>query len=306
MATKRQTTRRVSKRINAITVSKSLAGPGDEIQVEIRAQPGGRARFSIAQVLGAQDIPLIERPEKPGTYSGAYKVQAGENTKNAPVSVVLIAASGETACSQARQRVTLDTNPPRAPKIAFTPAVLSNGKSLRLTVTCETGCQVIADLNQLDSTRRSLPIPELPGSPGRYQRSIRISPKNEASNGRKNIEAVAIDAAGNKSEPAIAEVELRNSELHFVRGVTPGIGTALNRAELMALADLRRIEDDDLRAISAKTRVPAKELEHFRAAAKLQAIGLDADLSNAMVRAGNVRSPAQLALMSREHCHLSG
>jgi hypothetical protein len=284
--------------IKTIAVSPDLAKADDQIKVTVVGDTGGRARFSIANVFSAADVLMAETSEEPGTYSGFYTADIGDNVENATVTVVLTTRSGETICREAEQRVTIDTIPPRITEAKVTREVVSNGQMLQLRATSEQGCKLIADISKLDTTQSTVSLNEKRDGSGVYQKRIRISNENTASNGIKSIRITATDAAGNESEPEIVTIELRNSELHTIRGLSNNAAARLNRVGVVTLADLRQI---DIKKLARRTRLSQKRLEKYRAAAKLQAAGLDANVVHALVHIGEIRSPAQLALTSPEN-----
>lgn len=281
--------------IKNIAVTPRLVKADERIEVTVVGESGGHCRFSIAKVFGATDVPMTENPEQPGSYSGAYVVQFGDNVEDACVTVVFTSSRRGTLCREAEQRVTIDTIPPRIREAKSTRDVVSNGQTLGLKVVAEQRCQVFADLSDLDTSGTRVLLPERPKSPGTYEKRIRVGLENKAPNGRKRITIVATDAAGNGSEPTFVKVDLRNSELHLLQGLSKGAGRSLNRAGIMTLADLRRI---NVEKVAAETRIPVAVLETHRAAGKLQAIGIDADISLALAKIGGVRGPSDLVLMT--------
>lgn len=283
--------------IKSITVTPELAKAGDQIKVTLVGEPGGRSRFSIAKVFGATDVPMTEKTEEPGTYLGVYTAQVGDNVENAALMIVFTTRSGETICRRADQSVTIDTIPPRITEAEVTPEVISNGQMLRLRATSKPGCRMIADISELDTTQSTVSLTEEYETSGTYQTESKISNDNKASNGTKNIRIIATDAVGNESEPAVVTVELRNSELHNVRGLSTGVAGQLNRARVVTLADLRRIDVD---RVAQETGLSSQELECYQGAAKFQAIGIDADVTYALVHLGNILNPTQLVLTPRE------
>jgi len=276
-----------------------VARADDQIRVTLVGEPGMSARFSIAGVFNALELPLIEDPEEPGAYSGVYKVQWGDNIEDAAVTVILT-INDQTTCQEAEQKVSIDTIPPRIKDAKASRKVVRNGQILQLEAVSEPGCCVTADVAELDTTHETVLLKEKPEKPGFYQRRIRISSKNEASNGHKRIEIIATDLAGNESEPSIVRVELRNSELHNIRGLSDDVSVKLNKIGVVTLADLRRI---DVEKIVQETGLSSQELELHRAAAKLQAIGIDASVAYVLVHLGNILGLAQLALTPPEMIH---
>lgn len=281
--------------IRSITVSPHLAKAEDAIEVTLVGAPGGRVRFSITNVFGATDVLMIESPENPGTYFGVYEVEIGDNVEDVAVTLVFTTGVGEVICQEAEQKVTIDTIPPRIIDAKSSRDIIKNGQTIRLTVTAEQDCLVQADISQLDTTKTSL---NLKGTRiGTYKSSVKISKKNGAANGVKDIRIIASDPAGNESEAVFVKVELRNSELKAIHDLNDEVATKLNEVDVITLADLRRI---DVSRIAADTRISKQKLRAYQGAAKLQAIGIDANIVEALVNVGNIFSPTQLALTSLE------
>jgi Tc toxin complex TcA C-terminal TcB-binding domain len=283
--------------LKSATVKPDLAKTDEKITVTVVAEPGGRVRFSIAQIYGATDVSMPEDPDVPGSYSGSYTVQWGDNVQDAAITVVFTTKNGETFCHEAWAKVTIDTIPPRILEAKLSREVVSNGQMLGIEVISEKNCCLSADVSDLDTTEASISLNKKRGKPGHYQKRIKISKENQADNGIKNIKITAIDAAGNESEPEIIQIELRNSELKTIEGLNDNDGDRLNKAGVVTLSDLRRIE---IKELAHRTEIPQEKLEHYRAAAKLHAIGLDADVVHGMIEIGDILSPAELSLTSPE------
>lgn len=207
--------------IKSIAVSPTLVKANEKITVTATAEPGGRARFSIAQVPGAADVAMEENPDEPGTYSGYYVTEKGDDVENADVTVVFTSRSGETVSRKAEQTVTIDTIPPKILDAKVTPEVVSNGQIIQIRVDAsESKCQVKADISGLDITQLNVELIEEPAGSGKYQKDCRISRENKASNGIKNILLTSTDAAGNVGEQYGIRIELKNprTETFIVRG----------------------------------------------------------------------------------------
>ncbi len=97
---------------------------GDEIEVRVRATPGGAAFFDVGRDLA--EVPLFE--EAPGSYRGAYRVAHGDRAAG-PVSVHVSDRFGATARSvPPGGELTIDARPPGAPQhLAATAAAAGEG-----------------------------------------------------------------------------------------------------------------------------------------------------------------------------------
>jgi len=87
--------------IESVDISGSPATKaGDIITVSLVGEPGGLATFSIADI--AQDIPMQESEDSPGTYQGSYSVVQGVNVEEANVVVRLADAAGNASVDESR------------------------------------------------------------------------------------------------------------------------------------------------------------------------------------------------------------
>ncbi len=256
--------------IQSASVSPELAKADERIEITLLGQSGGRARFSIGKVYSATDVPMTEKPEESGTYLGIYTVKIGDNVEDAPVTVIFTSRTGETVCRECDQRVTIDTIPPRIFEANLASNVISNDQMVGLSVVAEPNCHVSADISKIDTTQNHIPLQELSEKPGVYEVQILISAENKAPNGLQNVSIVATDAVGNQSDATILTVELRNSELHLVRGLDGERGKRLNKVGIVTLADLRRMA---IGKVAVRTDMQAEELARYRASATLQSLG---------------------------------
>ncbi len=95
--------------ISSVGVSGSPAGSGSTIVVVMSGDPGRAATFSIGEIVA--DLRMTEDPSTPGSYTGAYVVQEGDNAVDAVVSMKMDGVAGTTAVNE-DGRVTIDTTPP--------------------------------------------------------------------------------------------------------------------------------------------------------------------------------------------------
>jgi len=283
--------------IKTITITPHLVKAGDEIKVTAKGQPGSRVRFSIANVFSATDLKMTEDPSSPGSYSGGYTAEVGDNVKNANVLVLLTTKEGKTVIREAKKRLTIDTIPPQLFEPKLTLEKIRNSQILGIAVKCKAGCTIVADISKLDTTKKTVLLKAHPGEPNIYTKRIRLSRNNKADNGIKTINIKGTDAAENESSPVAIQVSLENSELGQIRGLDGDIANRLNKAGVITLSDLRH---KDLTRFARRTGLSGKDLECHQAAAKFQAIGLDADVVHTLVYVGNFRSLGQVAMASKE------
>ncbi len=183
-------------------------GAGDVLTVRAEAAPGGAARFRVGGV--ATDRPLKEDP--PGVYTGTYTVQKGESLQKAPVTVTYTAKDGNTVTQTAAASVTIAAGAPDAPIIdtpqegasvgntvtvtgraAPNAAVrLSVGYQGRLLVIPARGTVANVEVKADEKGRWTAPDVKLGAPPG-------------VSGLTYTLRAVAVDAAGDESEPATVQ-----------------------------------------------------------------------------------------------------
>ncbi|HEY3328836.1 MAG TPA: stalk domain-containing protein [Capsulimonadaceae bacterium] len=87
--------------------------PGKPLRVTLRAQPGGRASFSISGV--EANTPMTET--SPGVYTGEYIARVGATAKNAPVDVKFISKSGAVVTTPLDAQLNIDAGLPVKPTI---------------------------------------------------------------------------------------------------------------------------------------------------------------------------------------------
>jgi hypothetical protein len=87
--------------IESVDISGSPATrAGDIITVNLLGEPGGAATFSIGDI--AQDIPMQESKDSPGSYEGSYTVGEGMSVKEANVVVHLADAAGNANVDESK------------------------------------------------------------------------------------------------------------------------------------------------------------------------------------------------------------
>jgi hypothetical protein len=88
----------------------TVAKAGDVITIDVRGTAGLRATFDLGG--RAINLPLRERPQRPGNYSASYTVRAGDDVTNGRIRVTLTGNNGDEITQQSLDALTIDTKPP--------------------------------------------------------------------------------------------------------------------------------------------------------------------------------------------------
>lgn len=83
---------------------------GANLTVTIQGTPKMIATFDVGQVHNQK---MTEDPDQPGVYTGTYTIQAGDDVLNGRVTAHLVDQQGREDIQQSRNRVDVDTLPPR-------------------------------------------------------------------------------------------------------------------------------------------------------------------------------------------------
>lgn len=86
---------------------------GNTLRLELRAQPGGNATFSIGGI--TQSEPMKE--QSPGVYVGQYVPRVGMTTRNAPIDVKFVSKSGAVVSTPLKTPINIDAGLPVKPTI---------------------------------------------------------------------------------------------------------------------------------------------------------------------------------------------
>ncbi|MCH8295315.1 putative Ig domain-containing protein, partial [Candidatus Poribacteria bacterium] len=228
--------------ITSIDVSGSPAKAGGTIDVTLTAEAGGTATFSIIGVGDATDVQMTEAP--PGTYTGEYKVQTGDNVTDADVTVLFADAVGNA--ETAETKVTIDTAIPVISAATIDKERVRNGESFEISVTTEANATVSADVSQIDTTQTTVPLEPVDGM---YKASVTVSEENTAEDGMKTITVTVTDAVGNAAPPIEIQIllkQLSEFTLHLSKGLN-FMSFPLKDERITRLSDFANlIEQDDV------------------------------------------------------------
>lgn len=204
------------------------AKAGTAIKVGVAVPTSASATFSIAGVSGAQNIAMTDdaAPEKlaPTGYkalAGTYTVKAGDDVKNAEVTVTVTVPDVAPSTFKPTQKVTIDT----AIEVTSASASMTqvaNGDTFTLTVKTESGATVTADVSAVDSTKTTpVSLTESATEAGTYTANITVSADNKAESGEKVIVITATDTATNTATRNV-NIRLQN-ETSFTLSLHAGV-----------------------------------------------------------------------------------
>jgi hypothetical protein len=249
-------------KIGSVAISGSPAKAGGKITVTSMGTTGCTAKFSIAGITDAIDVPITESPN--GTYTGSYEAKAGDDIKDAIVTVTFTNAFGKA--TDTSKTATIDTIVPVVTaKVMDTDAIYKNGDVINIQVTTEVGATVMVDLSQLDTTKAEpLTLTESAVTPGMFELSDTISMDNVADNGDKTIAIKALDVAGNETTGTII-VELKNfyeATVDLSAGINM-FSMPLNDPRVSRLSDLASLIGPEATMIISYDATDKKFLTHM-------------------------------------------
>ncbi|MGQ9609334.1 MAG: choice-of-anchor D domain-containing protein [bacterium] len=115
--------------ITSVNVTGSPGKAGETIKVTMIGEPGGKAKFSIANVIS--DQPMTEMTS--GNYSGSYVITEGINVTNAILTIVLSDSVGNLSMDTS-QRVTIDTVAPVINSVNIVGTPGKAGETIKITM----------------------------------------------------------------------------------------------------------------------------------------------------------------------------
>ena len=186
---------------------------GQGLNLTLHAQPGGKASYSLGNV--AKNLPLTET--SPGVYAGRYVPQPGSNVENAPVVAQFRSRDGAAVSTNLAQSVSIQAGAPRAPTITSPP----DGVQVGGTVVIKGKAAPNSTVNvKIAYSSKSLGIFPVTGTAAQEQ--VKANPKGEwrtdelkleaqaLFTSRQNtvftVSAVAVDATGQVSDPALIKI----------------------------------------------------------------------------------------------------
>jgi hypothetical protein len=117
-----------------VTPASGTLVPGNVITVTANGPAHGVATFNIGGLRSS--LPMTEQPGQPGTYTGSYTVQPGDNVQNAPVTVQ-VASGGQVYTGNAPVGLSINAGGNRPYPAGAAPTITSpvNGTSVGIPFT---------------------------------------------------------------------------------------------------------------------------------------------------------------------------
>ena len=278
----------------AVSVSPLRAGLGGSVRVCAIHQPGAQPLFSIDGAPGARLVEMAEDADVPGLYWGEYEVQLGDRTDGAAVGVLLTERGGEFHTKNTEDVVSIDGVPPIFKDARIEPSVIQNGQTLHLQISTKPNCTVLADLVGVDTEAKKVVLREERGRPGNYAGRATISSSNRHENGAKHIDFEVVDAFGNSGDPYVAPVELRNSQLHYIEGLSTEYAVLLDGEGICTIADLRTF---DTKAVAERTGIAIDVLCRTQALARFQTLEIPPTVAAELYDKVALKNPSALAFV---------
>lgn len=195
--------------IRSVTVNPTTPlQAGQVLTITMTGEPGGQASFTIEGV--AENIPMAEAGNQPGTYFGSYTVRSGDRAQNARIIVQLI-RGGQTTRAETSARVTIVSGAQAATPTITSPSSGDRvGAPIVVRGTATPGSRIVVRIDYeatvvLISIRGTYgEVSTAADASGNWQ--VSINPSIRIPNAQLTITAVAIDAAGRRSPPATVRV----------------------------------------------------------------------------------------------------
>lgn len=196
--------------IRSVTASATVLRAGERLTVTATGEPGGQATFRIDGVTA--EVPMTEVPNQPGVYVGSVVVEPREPVANARL-VVTLSRAGRTVSAEASARLTLlaaDRVPP--PVITQPAAGAQIGAPIVVSGRAAPGQRVVVRVDY----QTTVAVVRLGGTFGEVATaadatgnwSVTIARTIRLPSAEVTIVAVAVDALGRRSEPAIVRAVL--------------------------------------------------------------------------------------------------
>jgi hypothetical protein len=187
--------------------------PGDTLRVTARGNPKAAASFSIGDLVTG--IPLKETAA--GVYTGSYRVGAGARSAKAPVVVEFVTADGVRVRQETSAPVTIVAGKVEPPAITAPKGRPRLGDELVVEGTAAPGARVQVEITYQGKAFGALPVKGTFGAreatADKNGRWVTAPFEVRLSLGVKQpdivIRAVAVDAAGQQSDPTEVKLETR-------------------------------------------------------------------------------------------------
>lgn len=170
-----------------------VAKIGDVVTVNVRGTAGLRGSFDLSG--RAINLPLRERPQRPGHYFGSYTVRQGDDVANGRVTVRLIAANGDELTQQSLDTISIDTEAPMViGNRPLTGATINNARPNIVIYAEELGSGLAPSTVSITNGGETFEVP----ATAEQTRSVSAIPQRDLS-GRVDVRAEIRDEAGNST-----------------------------------------------------------------------------------------------------------
>jgi hypothetical protein len=192
--------------VRSVTVHPTIVRVGDVLTVSATGEPGGRGTFSVQGI--AQDIPMTEAPNQPGTYLGTYRIRPQDAAATDARVTVLLRRGTASGQAEASARVTvLGADRVAAPVITSPEPGRRLGDPIVVRGTAPPGHRVVVRVDY----QGSVLLFSVRGTYGqvsttaddRGQWAVSIPRRGVVADAELTITAVAIDPLGRESEPTV-------------------------------------------------------------------------------------------------------
>ena len=168
-----------------------VAKVGDVVTVNVRGTGGLRGTFDLSP--RATNLPLRERPQRPGHYFGSYTVRQGDDVTNGRITVRLIGANGNELTQQSLDTISIDTEAPLViGNRPLTGSTINNARPNIVIYAEELGSGLAPSTVSVTNGGETFDVP----ATAEQTRSVSAIPQRDLS-GRVDVRAEIRDEAGN-------------------------------------------------------------------------------------------------------------
>ena len=184
------------------SVDPASAANDDAVTISVTTETGATVTADASAIGGAASIDLAESDTAAGSYSGTATVTDATDGEQM-ISITAADALGN-ASDAVMVSVTVDNTAPALSMASVTPAAVTNGAEVTISVTTETGATVTADASAIGVTD-AVDLAESDTTAGSYSGTATV---NVTAGGDMAVSITASDALGNMSEAASATVSV--------------------------------------------------------------------------------------------------
>ena len=186
--------------------------PGDVITVQLEAEAGGKAAFSI--VRGTETLRKSDmREESPGHYAGEYTVRKDDNLTAAVIVGLFTTKSGETYTTQAGGQVAGSTSKPASPTVTAPKQDAAVTSPVTVTGTAPAGARVRLNLQYATTVIGAFRMTgavadqmvDVAGDGKFKSEPIALGTLVKGKNTEYTLTAVTVDPSGAESDPIVVK-----------------------------------------------------------------------------------------------------